>query len=47
MDKKQYVVLNNKLNEPLVNEFALLVKQVQFEIGNKELTISDKDKLGK
>lgn len=44
MDKKQYVVLNNKLNEPLVNEFALLVKQVQFEMGNKDLTKQEKTK---
>lgn len=44
MDKKQYAVISNKSNEPLINEFTLLVKQVQYDMNNKELTKQEKIK---
>ena len=44
MEKNKYVVVRNKLNEPLANEFTLLVQQIQHKITSGELEKSDKVK---
>lgn len=44
MEKNKYLVVRNKLNEPLANEFALLVQQIQHKVTSGELEKSDKTK---
>ena len=44
MDKNKYLIVRNKLNEPLANEFSLLVDQIQYKINSGELEKSDRTK---
>ena len=44
MDKNKYLIVRNKLNEPLANEFSLLVDQIQYKVNSGKLEKSDKTK---
>ncbi len=44
MDKNKYLIVRNKLNEQLANEFSLLVDQIQYKINSGELEKSDRTK---
>jgi len=41
MSKKDNNDIRNSLNEPLINEFDLLIKHLEYQLNNKEIPKDD------